>query len=200
MLLKSFITIVGNYYFMKIYTKTGDKGETSTFSGNRVSKAHYRVEAYGTVDELNAQLGLMRDQLNDDTIQAFLLRVQNDLFVIGSILAYDGEEQHPKIPSLPANAVTDIETAIDELDEQLDPMRFFILPGGHPIISQTHVVRCVCRRAERRIVALSERAAVPEEIGQYLNRFSDYCFVLARYLAKTYQVEEIPWRPEAASK
>jgi cob(I)alamin adenosyltransferase len=185
---------------MKIYTKTGDKGETSTFSGSRVSKAHYRVEAYGTVDELNAQLGLVRDQLSDSTIRSFLLQVQNDLFVIGSILAYDGEDQHPKIPSLPANAVSSIETAIDQLDEQLEPMRFFILPGGHPLISQTHVVRCVCRRAERRIVALSEQAPVPEEIGQYLNRFSDYCFVLARFLAKTYQVEEIPWRSESTSK
>ena len=182
---------------IKIYTKTGDKGKTSLIGGTKVSKSHLRIEAYGTVDELNSNIGLCRDQLTDENSRVVLKEIQDRLFTIGSSLACDPEKE-PKmqIPDLKDNDVQLLEKEIDRMQEQLPAMRHFILPGGHVSVSQLHVARCVCRRAERCCVRLDEeKPALEPLIIQYLNRLSDYLFVLSRYIAFQLKAEEIPWKP-----
>lgn len=175
---------------MKIYTKTGDLGTTGLYSGKRLSKAHPRVEAYGTVDELNSFIGLLRDHLKDETLRKQLIEQQNLLFALGAAMADDRPGQTYE---LPANASTDLESYIDTMNEDLPKMTHFILPGGHPAVSHTHVCRTVCRRAERRTVELADSVKMDPAIIVYLNRLSDYLFVLGRFVALKLGVEEIKW-------
>ncbi|RYZ20723.1 MAG: cob(I)yrinic acid a,c-diamide adenosyltransferase [Chitinophagaceae bacterium] len=182
---------------MKIYTKTGDKGTTALIGGTRVPKSHLRIESYGTVDELNSWIGVAMDHLVYDPSVTTLREIQDRLFTVGSALACDPEKE-PKlrIPDLHAEDITLLEKEIDRMNETLEPMRAFILPGGAPAVSFLHVTRCVCRRAERLCVALQEVDQDLEPlILQYLNRLSDYLFVLARYAAHLQGVEEIKWKP-----
>lgn len=178
---------------MKIYTKTGDKGTTALFGGARLPKHHIRIESYGTVDELNSFIGLIRDHLDDDGLRAELKNIQEILFTIGSHLAADPSKENLWIPEIDVKEVTYLEEAIDRMDANLTPLKNFILPGGHPTVSYCHIARCVCRRAERQVVALSELEKVAIIIPQYLNRLSDYFFVLARFITKQLGVEEVVW-------
>jgi len=179
---------------MKIYTKTGDTGQTGLIGGTRVSKADLRIEAYGTVDELNSYIGLVRDQAVNQKRQAILLEIQDRLFTIGSALAADPEKSKMKIPDLKLTDITLLEEAIDTMTSALPELRNFILPGGHQSISFTHVARCVCRRAERLSIALQEREFVADLVGKYLNRLSDYLFTLCRAMHQDLQIEETPWK------
>jgi cob(I)alamin adenosyltransferase len=178
----------------KIYTKTGDQGETSLFGGKRLPKHHLRIEAYGTVDELNANLGLLRDYIETDPLRSELKGIQDILFTIGSMLATDPEKDLV-IEGIREEDVLQLEQAMDRMEEELEPLRNFILPGGHTTISQAHIARCVCRRAERLVVALAEHEPVAEVLLKYLNRLSDYFFMLARFLAKQLGVAEVTWAP-----
>ncbi|MCS6980137.1 MAG: cob(I)yrinic acid a,c-diamide adenosyltransferase [Flavobacteriales bacterium] len=182
---------------MKIYTRTGDKGSTQLFGGLRVPKHHLRIEAYGTVDELNSFVGWLRDQIQEEEMAGFLLKIQNELFVVGSLLAAQPGKNNLRLPELPGDAVTALERAMDQMEQSLEPLRYFILPGGHPLVSAAHICRTVCRRAERRVTALQE--ADPENVSpgilEYLNRLSDYFFMLARHLARLSRTQEIPWKP-----
>ncbi|MBP6303824.1 MAG: cob(I)yrinic acid a,c-diamide adenosyltransferase [Bacteroidia bacterium] len=179
----------------KIYTKTGDKGETSLIGGVRVPKYHLRIESYGTVDELNSYIGLVKDMITDEHAKEVLYEIQDRLFTIGSVLASDPEKSKMKIPDLHETDVELLEKEMDAMDENLPELRSFILPGGHPAVSTAHVARCICRRAERLVVHLSNESQVPEIIAVYLNRLSDYLFVLSRKIATDFNVDEIPWRP-----
>lgn len=178
---------------MKIYTKTGDKGETSLLGGTRVPKYHLRIEAYGTVDELNSHIGLIRDQNINKTDKDVLLEIQNTLFVIGSHLAKDPEKEKVKIPEIKESDIERLENLMDEMNENLPDLKFFVLPGGHPAASHCHIARCVCRRAERIAIQLSDSSIVEPIILKYLNRLSDYLFVLSRKIIKDFNAEEIPW-------
>ena len=180
----------------KIYTKTGDGGKTSLIGGTKVPKSHIRIEAYGTVDELNSWIGLIGDQFIHAHTRGILKEVQDRLFTIGSSLACDPEkETKMKIPDLKEDDILLLETEIDTMNEVLEPMRSFILPGGHPTVSSTHIGRCVCRRAERNCVLLIEQKEFVEPaVIRYLNRLSDYLFVLARFISKETGSEEIPWK------
>jgi cob(I)alamin adenosyltransferase len=180
---------------MKIYTKTGDKGQTSLLGGSRVPKHHLRIESYGTIDELNSHIGLLRDQAINAMHIEVLLEIQDRLFTIGSYLASEPQKSKVKIPLLNEEDVVFLEKQIDELNEALPPMRSFILPGGHTTVSFCHIARCVCRRAERLVVHLSETETVSDTILRYLNRLSDYLFVLARKLSEELKASEIPWKP-----
>lgn len=177
----------------KIYTKTGDKGETSLFGGRRLSKNHLRIEAYGTVDELNAHIGLVRDLVEPAGVGSLLFEVQNRLFVLGSSLACDPDSQ-PLVPDLKASDIQVLEQEIDRMEEGLPPLKHFILPGGHPTVSHCHIARCVCRRAERLCVALAQEEQVEPLILEYLNRLSDYLFVLSRHIGKQSGAEEVIWK------
>jgi len=180
----------------KIYTKTGDKGSTSLIGGVRVPKNHIRIESYGTVDELNSYLGMVRDVAQNTLVTEWLHEIQDRLFTIGSVLATDpGKEVKMKLPDLHDNDVIWLEQKIDEMNETLPEMRSFILPGGQLAASTAHVARCVCRRAERICVGMQQQdEVVPEIIVRYLNRLSDFLFVLARYIAHINGVEDTPWR------
>lgn len=182
---------------MKIYTKTGDKGTTSLIGGTKVLKSHERIEAYGTLDELNAHIGLCRDLIEDQTTKDFLGEIQDRLFTIGSALACDPEKETSlKIPDLLENDILKLEQGIDSMDESLEALRAFILPGGHPIVSQVHIARCVCRRTERLMVALLLADDADENrMIKYINRLSDYLFTLSRYVAKLLNAKEIEWKP-----
>jgi cob(I)alamin adenosyltransferase len=182
---------------MKIYTKTGDKGTTSLIGGTKVPKSHLRIEAYGTVDELNSYIGLCRDLLNDENTGKVLREVQDRLFTIGSSLACDPiKEPKMRLPDLKESDVELLEKEMDRMSEIIPPMKSFILPGGHHIISHLHIARCVCRRAERCCVRLElESLEVEALLLKYLNRLSDYLFILARYAHELYKVPEIPWKP-----
>lgn len=180
---------------MKVYTKGGDKGQTSLIGGTRVAKSHDRIEAYGTVDELNSYIGLIADQEIDQHYIDILREVQDRLFTIGSSLASDPEKSKMKIPDLLDSDVALLEKEIDAMQEVLPEMRFFVLPGGHTTVSYCHIARCVCRRAERLSIGLSAESFVAELVIQYLNRLSDYLFVLGRKLTHDLGAEEIPWRP-----
>jgi cob(I)alamin adenosyltransferase len=180
---------------MKIYTKTGDEGMTSLFGGKRVSKADLRIDAYGTVDELNCCIGLLRDQEINKIREAILIEIQERLFTVGSLLATEPGNTKVKVPVLHEGDISDLEKEIDAMDEQLPPMRFFVLPGGHPSVSVGHIARTVCRRCERLVIALDQQEKVAPLIIQYLNRLSDYLFMLCRKMAQELNVIETPWRP-----
>ena len=181
---------------MKNYTKTGDKGSTSLIGGTKVSKSHMRIEAYGTVDELNSYVGLCRDLLDNEEMRAELQEIQDRLFTIGSSLACDpNKEPLLKIPDLKESDLQFLEQSIDKMNEVLPVMKSFILPGGHPTVSHFHVARCICRRAERACVRLqAENQEIEPLIIKYLNRLSDYLFVVARFCGHNLNVAEIPWK------
>jgi cob(I)alamin adenosyltransferase len=182
---------------IRIYTRTGDKGTTSLIGGTKVPKSHLRIEAYGTVDELNSHIGLCRDLIQDESVRARLLEVQDRLFTIGSSLACDPEkEPRMRLPDLREEDVRGLEEDIDRMSESIPPMQSFILPGGHPVVSQLHIARCVCRRAERCCVRLElESLEVEGILLKYLNRLSDHLFVMSRYMAHELGMGEIPWKP-----
>ena len=182
---------------MKIYTKTGDKGKTSLIGGTKVFKSDLRIEAYGTVDELNSFIGLCLDHLKSLHIESVLAEVQDRLFTIGSALACDPEKETKlRIPDLHEDDVVLLEKEIDRMNEVLPLMKSFILSGGHVAVSSLHIARTVCRRAERCCVKMQKKEKeIPSLIIKYLNRLSDYLFVLARFAANKVQVEEIPWKP-----
>lgn len=181
---------------MKIYTKTGDKGETGLYGGKRVSKSDQRIEAYGTIDELNAFIGLLLDSIDEPEIKKTLNEVQDRLFTIGSALASDPEKINSLLkPDLTAKDILILETKIDEYSNNLPPLKHFILPSGNVLISTCHVARTICRRAERNVIALHKVQMVDELIIQYLNRLSDYLFILSRQIAKILRIEEKMWIP-----
>lgn len=177
----------------KIYTKTGDTGETSLFGGTRLPKNHLRIEAYGTLDELNSYLGIVRDSITDEAMRNILKSIQDRLFAIGANLASDAV--YPIIPDIYPADIDLLEQQIDTLDAALPPLKNFILPGGHVAVSFCHVARCVCRRAERLAVALHHEDPIEPLILQYLNRLSDYLFTLSRKIALDLNAEEIVWQP-----
>ena len=181
----------------KIYTKTGDLGKTSLIGGTKVPKSDIRIEAYGTVDELNSYVGLTSDHLTHKHSKTILSEIQDRLFTIGSSLACDPEKEPlMKIPDLKEADVELLEKEMDKMNEELPPMKWFINPGGHPAVSTAHITRCVCRRAERLCVGMQEQKVfVDALVIKYLNRLSDYLFVLARYIGHLLNVAEIPWRP-----
>jgi cob(I)alamin adenosyltransferase len=188
---------------MKIYTKTGDKGTTALFGGTRVPKHDLRIESYGTVDELNSYIGLIRDQnIDSETIES-LIKIQNELFTLGAMLATPPEKevlkngkQRLNIPKITILSIEYLENEIDTMNLELPPMTNFILPGGNQTVSFCHIARCVCRRAERFATALNENEVLNPDVLTYLNRLSDYLFVLARKLTKDLLAKEIAWIPE----
>lgn len=179
---------------MKIYTKTGDKGETSLFGGKRVPKYNLRIESYGTVDELNSHVGLLRSYENSKEANAALIEIQDRLFTIGSNLATVPGNEKVKIPGLNESDINFLENEIDKMNEKLPIMKSFVLPGGDIVVAQCHIARCVCRRAERLVVHLASEEFVSEDVIKYLNRLSDYLFVLSRMISVEKSVEEIPWK------
>lgn len=191
---------------MKIYTKTGDKGTTALFGGTRVPKHHIRIDSYGTVDELNSHLGLIRDQEINEHYKSVLITIQNKLFTIGAILATDPKKailkngkQRLNINKISEKDIALLELEMDTMDKELPQMTNFVLPGGHQTVSFCHIARCVCRRAERLASALYDLEPFQEETLKYLNRLSDYLFVLARKLTYDLHAEEVKWIPEKES-
>ncbi|MBV1887682.1 MAG: cob(I)yrinic acid a,c-diamide adenosyltransferase [Urechidicola sp.] len=191
---------------MKIYTKTGDKGTTALFGGTRVPKHHLRIESYGTVDELNSHIGLIRDQDIDKHSKNILIIIQDKLFTVGAILATDPEKATLKsgkdrlnIPKITIEDIELLEQEMDQMNLQLPEMTHFVLPGGHQTVSFCHIARCVCRRAERLASALNEVEPFQAETLTYLNRLSDYLFVLARKLSKDLEADEVQWIPKKNS-
>ena len=187
---------------MKVYTKTGDKGTTSLFGGTRVPKHHLRIESYGTVDELNSYIGLIRDQDINPFYKTILMEIQDRLFTVGAIMATPPEkevlkngQQRLNINRISEKDVNLLEDQIDAMDAELPPMTHFVLPGGHGTVSYCHITRCVCRRAERLATHLNEEEPIDEAVLTYLNRLSDYLFVLARKLSHDLNAEEIKWIP-----
>ncbi|OFX71280.1 MAG: ATP:cob(I)alamin adenosyltransferase [Bacteroidetes bacterium GWE2_29_8] len=180
----------------KIYTKTGDKGQTSILGGKRLSKDNLKIEAYGTVDEINSHVGLLRDNSNNEEIKTWLLEIQNNLFICQTNLALDPEAKLQNIPEIKEEDIKKLEKWIDNMDKDLPPLSSFILPGGHPLSSFCHIARTICRRAERDIIRYinSDRAYgnVPMVI-KYINRLSDFLFTLARYFNKINDTKDIPW-------
>ena len=188
---------------MKIYTKTGDKGTTALFGGTRVPKHHIRIDSYGTVDELNSHIGLVRDQDIERHYKDVLAKIQNKLFTVGAILATDPEKailksgkERLNIPKISEADIVLLEQEIDTMNDALPPMTHFVLPGGHQTVSFCHIARCVCRRAERLATALYDLEPFQTETLTYLNRLSDYLFVLARKLSSDLHAEEVKWIPE----
>ena len=188
---------------MKIYTKTGDKGKTSLFSGSRVPKHDLRIESYGTIDELNSYIGVIKDHSQEGEDLGLLHDIQDRLFSIGSILATEpkklldknGKPRY-KLPEIEETDIEKLEISMDEMNEKLPEMTHFLLPGGHPVVSFCHVARCVCRRAERRITALHAEEPVNENVLKYINRLSDFLFVLSRYWGKKANAKEVKWIPK----
>ncbi|MCK5816236.1 MAG: cob(I)yrinic acid a,c-diamide adenosyltransferase [Flavobacteriaceae bacterium] len=187
---------------MKIYTKTGDDGSTGLYGGTRVQKFDLRIEAYGTTDELNSYVGLIRDQEINTDFKNDLAKIQNELFTLGAMLATPQEKEtlksgkeRLKIPKIDKNSIVFLEKTIDSMGVDLPPMTHFVLPGGHTTVSYCHIARCVCRRAERLCVRLSQESTINPNILMYLNRLSDYLFVLARKLTYALKAEEIQWIP-----
>ena len=181
----------------KIYTKTGDEGSTSLIGGTKVAKSHWRIESYGNVDELNSYIGLILDHIQDEPTRKILREVQDRLFTVGSSLACDPEKESKlRIPDLHEEDVELLEKERDRMNERLPEMRAFILPGGSAAVSTIHIARCVCRRAERGCVRLQqEQMFVEPLVIKYLNRLSDYLFVLSRYEALLTGVREVEWKP-----
>ena len=186
---------------LKIYTKTGDRGETGLFGGARVPKDDARVEAYGDVDELNSVLGMAVAASRDEELVAGLLAIQTDLFTLGARLATpapeDGGRDNPWIPQLDPERVAELERWIDRAETELEPLKTFVLPGGTASAASLHLARTVCRRAERRVVALSRAATIDAGVVVYLNRLSDLLFTLARLANRREGVEDVPWIPNA---
>jgi len=180
---------------MKIYTKTGDAGETSLIGGTRVPKFHLRIESYGTVDELNSYIGLIQCQPIDPHAQQILKEIQDRLFTIGASLAADPDKSRMKIPDLKAADIALLELEMDTMNEVLPELKHFVLPGGNTIVSYCHIARCICRRAERLTVQLASESFVDNQITVYLNRLSDYLFVLGRKLTFDLKSEENIWLP-----
>lgn len=182
---------------MKVYTKTGDKGKTSLFGGKRVAKSNLQIEGYGTVDELNSWMGMLRDMSVNEDEQHVLISIQNNLFTIGSYLATAADKlKDAKLPALHSSMITNLEEQMDLMDERLPEIRAFVLPGGHMNVSYTHIARTVCRRAERLVVAMDSEVEEIHFSQRYLNRLSDYLFVLSRYWTMQLSAQEIPWKPE----
>lgn len=184
---------------MKIYTKGGDKGETSLFGGARLPKNHVRIEAYGSVDELNAFIGLLGDGLSDAAMKAQLKQIQSILFSLGSNLAADPSKDNLWLPKFGEGEIKDLENWIDNYDKDLAPLKHFILPGGHASVSHAHICRTICRRAERNCISLMQQeSGVKVEWISYLNRLSDYFFILSRKIAFDLGIEEHAWMPRKA--
>lgn len=181
----------------KIYTKTGDSGQTGLFGGKRLPKNHIRIEAYGTVDELNSYMGLLRDAIGEETLRMKLKVLQDRLFDLGSVLACDPDKDF-KLQGVNAADIRFLEEEIDQMTSHLPELKNFILPGGHTTVSFCHIARCVCRRAERMVVALAHEGNVDEINIRFLNRLSDYLFVLARKLGKDLNVKEVSWQSRTA--
>ncbi|MBD3638906.1 MAG: cob(I)yrinic acid a,c-diamide adenosyltransferase [Crocinitomicaceae bacterium] len=180
---------------MKVYTKKGDQGNTGLIGGTRVLKSNPRIDAYGTVDELNSYMGLLRDTTINDILKQDIIYIQDRLFTLGSWLASDPEKSKMQLPEIMEEDVKKLEDAIDKMEEELEPMKSFVLPGGHQVVSFAHIARCVCRRAERLVVELNQSSPQDPVILAYLNRLSDYLFVYSRYLSLHLKAEEIPWIP-----
>jgi cob(I)alamin adenosyltransferase len=178
---------------IKIYTKTGDLGETSLLGGKRVLKSHERVEAYGTLDELNSFIGLLKDQQTDEHYRSILGIVQEKVFIAEAWIAADPQQHHNALPVLVDDDITLLEQEIDEMNKSLPELRHFLIPGGHPVVSACHIARTVCRRAERTVIRLADKSEMDQIITRYLNRLSDYFFVLARKLGKDLGATEIQW-------
>lgn len=181
---------------MKVYTKKGDQGETSLIGGVRLKKHELRIDAYGTIDELNSHVGLLRDQEGSVPLESQLLEIQDRLFTMGSYLASHPEKSKMTLPEFKIEDVRTLEEWIDEMDKTLPEMKSFVLPGGHQSVSFCHVTRCVCRRAERIVVLLNDSEEIQPVLIQYLNRLSDYFFVLSRKLAQDLKATETPWVPK----
>jgi len=185
---------------MKIYTKTGDKGQTSLFSGNRVAKHDLRIESYGTIDELNSYIGLVKDHAPSGENLELIHNIQDKLFSIGSILATKPksieQENRFKTPKIKEEDIELLERSMDDMNAKLPEMTHFLLPGGHPVVSFCHVARCVCRRAERRITALDEQEPIDDKVLKYVNRLSDFLFVLSRYWGDKVNAKEVKWIPK----
>jgi cob(I)alamin adenosyltransferase len=181
---------------MKIYTRTGDKGKTTLLGGKPVPKTHVRIEAYGTVDELIAHLGMLRDMIGDQEVGDFLLGIMDRLMTCAAILAADCDDCEARVPEINESDITSLETAIDAMEASLVPLKSFVLPGGHVNSSQCHIARTVCRRAERQIIRLSSELYVPETVIKYVNRLSDYLFVLARKVLHDLRLKDTPWSPK----
>ena len=177
---------------MKIYTKTGDKGDTSLFGGTRVGKDHARIDAYGTVDELNAVIGVCRSMVRHAELDTILEEIQNDLFAVGAVLAAQGEAAG-KVPGVQQSWISRLERHIDSISEQIQPLSQFILPGGDGAAAMLHLARTVCRRAERLTVHLGRQEQVPPECITYLNRLSDLLFVCARWVNALTKTQETKW-------
>ena len=181
---------------MKVYTKTGDQGETSLFGGKRVKKYNLRINAYGTSDELNSWIGLIRDQHIDNRFKNILTEVQDRIFTLGAELAADPDKPKLKLPHIEEKDILLLENEIDFMDESLPEMTKFTLPGGHTTVSYCHITRCVCRRCERLVIELADEAEVSPLIIKYLNRLSDYLFVLGRKIAQDLNADEVYWEPK----
>ncbi len=181
---------------MKVYTKKGDKGKTGLIGGTRVPKYNLRIDSYGTVDELNSYLGLLRDRAINEQFKNEIIYIQDRLFTIGSWLASDPEKGKMKLPEIVEEDITRLEDGIDKMETKLEPMRFFVLPGGHETVSFCHIARCVCRRAERIVTELNDESELNPLIMAFLNRLSDYLFVYGRFVTAELGAEEIPWKPK----
>jgi cob(I)alamin adenosyltransferase len=179
---------------MKIYTKTGDKGMTSLVGGTRISKASLRIDTYGTIDELNSWIGLLRDQAVNESRRDLLKEIQDRLFTIGAELAAEATQTKKKIPDLHESDILLLENEMDKMNEVIPPLRAFVLPGGNQAVSFTHIARTVCRRAERLVITLAEIEGVNSLIIKYLNRLSDYIFVLSRKITQEIGSEEVAWK------
>jgi len=181
---------------MKIYTKKGDEGKTGLIGGNRVSKDDMKIEAYGTVDELNAHIGLLRDLVENKNYSDQLVEIQDRLFTAGSILAVGDSGTKMSLPTIKGDDILKLESWIDAMDTILPEMKSFVLPGGHQTVSICHVARTVCRRAERRVVTLAQHSTIDALLLKYFNRLSDYLFTLGRTLALELNIQETPWNPK----
>jgi len=181
---------------MKVYTKKGDKGQTQLLGGSIVDKDHVKLECYGTIDELNSFIGNIYDQDLKEFHKEILLNIQNQLFNLGSVISFDGKKDKIKLPNITAKNIEMLEKAIDKMEESLPMLKNFILPSGHPTTSKCHIARTVCRRAERNLVTLSKTSEIDNLHLQYLNRLSDYLFVLSRAVLKENNAEEIEWQKD----
>ena len=180
---------------MKVYTKKGDKGQTGLIGGTRVPKFSLKIEAYGTVDELNSYMGLLRDKSTEKHYKDEIIKIQDCLFTLGSLLAEDKSKSKMQLPEIKEGDIELLECSIDNMDSKLPEMKSFILPGGHETVSFCHIARCVCRRAERLVCQLDENEEQNPLVLAYLNRLSDYLFMFARYNSFVLKAEEIPWKP-----